>query len=173
MTEEAAILAGARENSRSARWVEVVERYRSEVTDKKTGSTDAGLTTRRFDAWLPTIPSWQNKVFHQVTGNDLAAWRCRLRHVQRGRACCVRRSNTGPSGLWLSKQWKWAGSSPWKEITLPAASYARRRVSRWMEVRRISLCWRIAALGPADGYARNRLGDDDCACIPPRAAAKF
>lgn len=136
VAEEAAILAGARGEFPQRTLAEAVERYRSEVTNKKTGST-VRADNLRFDAWLRDYPELANKVFHQVTGNDLAAWRdARLQHVS-GASVLREAQQYRPIWTLAIKQWKWAGSSPWKEITLPAASYARRRVSRWMEVRRI------------------------------------
>ena len=136
VAEEAAILAGARGEFPQRTLAEAVERYRREVTDKKTGSTvrSDGL---RFDAWMRDYPELASKVFHQISGDDLARWRdARLQHVS-GSSVLREAQQFRPIWTLAIKQWKWAGKSPWKEITLPAASYARRRVSRWMEIRRI------------------------------------
>ncbi len=136
VAEEAAILAGARGEFPQRTLAEAVERYRNEVTNKKTGST-VRADNLRFDAWLRDYPELANKVFHQITGNDLAAWRdARLQHVS-GASVLREAQQYRPIWTLATKQWKWAGSSPWKEITLPAASYARRRVSSWMEIRLI------------------------------------
>src|SRR5256885_4609469 len=51
VAEEAAILAGARGEFPRRTLAEAVERYRREVTDKKTAST-ARADHLRFDAWL-------------------------------------------------------------------------------------------------------------------------
>ncbi|MDR3005482.1 MAG: tyrosine-type recombinase/integrase [Acidovorax sp.] len=136
VAEEAAILAGARGDYPQRTLAEAVERYRKEVTDKKPAST-ARADNLRFDAWLRDFPELASKVFHQITGDDLAKWRdARLQQVT-GSSVLRQAQQFRPIWTLAIKQWKWAGSSPWKEITLPAPSYARRRVSRWMEIRRI------------------------------------
>src|SRR5256885_10836543 len=56
-------------------------RSRREVTDKKTAST-ARADHLRFDAWLREFPELASKVFHEITGDDLARWRdARLQQV--------------------------------------------------------------------------------------------
>src|SRR5256885_248733 len=81
VAEEAAILAGARGEFPRRTLAEAVERYRREVTDKKTAST-ARADHLRFDAWLREFPELASKVFHEITGDDLARWRdARLQQV--------------------------------------------------------------------------------------------
>jgi hypothetical protein len=52
------------------------------------------------------------KVFHQITGNDLAAWRdARLQHVS-GASVLREAQQYRPIWTLAIKQWKWAGSKP-------------------------------------------------------------
>jgi hypothetical protein len=103
VAEEAAILAGARGEFPQRTLAEAVERYRREVTSKRTDTT-ARADNLRFDAWLRDHPDLAGKVFHQIT----AMLGCSTSAVP---ACCERLSSIGLA----IKQWKWAGSSPRKE----------------------------------------------------------
>ena len=136
VAEEAAILAGARGEFPRRTLAEAVERYRREVTDKKTAST-ARADHLRFDAWLREFPELAAKVFHEITGDDLARWRdARLQQVS-GASVLREAQQFRPIWTLAVKQWKWVGKSPWTEIKLPAKSHARRRTGQWSEVRRM------------------------------------
>jgi integrase len=136
VAEEAAILAGARGEFPRRTLAEAVERYRREVTDKKTAST-ARADHLRFDAWLREFPELAVKVFHEITGDDLARWRdARLQQVS-GASVLREAQQFRPIWTLAVKQWKWVGKSPWPEIKLPAKSHARRRTGQWSEVRRM------------------------------------
>lgn len=136
LAEEAAILAGARGEFPQRTLREAVKRYRDEVTAKKSAST-ARADNLRFDAWLRDYPELADKAFHAITGDDLAAWRDARWKLVSGATVLREAQQYRPVWTLAIKQWKWAGKSPWKEITLPPEAYARRRVSRWMEIRRI------------------------------------
>lgn len=113
-----------------------MERYRREVTDKKPAST-ARADNLRFDAWLRDFPDLASKVFHEVTGDDLARWRdARLQQVS-GSSVLREAQQFRPIWTLGVKQWKWAGKSPWQEIRLPAKAHARRRTGGWTEIRRM------------------------------------
>ncbi len=91
----------------------------------------------RFDAWLREFPELASKVFHEITGDDLARWRdARLQQVS-GASVLREAQQFRPIWTLAVKQWKWVGKSPWPEIKLPAKSHARRRTGQWSEVRRM------------------------------------
>ncbi|QPS11446.1 tyrosine-type recombinase/integrase [Delftia acidovorans] len=144
VAEEAAILAGARGEFPRRTLAEAVERYRCEVTDKKPSST-ARADNLRFDAWLREFPELAAKVFHEVTGDDLARWRdARLKQVS-GSSVLREAQQFRPIWSLAVKQWKWAGKSPWPEIKLPGKAHARRRTGQWSEIR---LMLRSAMVSP-------------------------
>jgi integrase len=136
VAEEAAILAGARGEFPRRTLAEAVQRYRTEVTDRKAAAT-ARADHLRFEAWLRDFPELAGKLFHEISGDDLARWRdARLACVS-GSSVLREAQQFRPIWTLAIKQWKWAGKSPWVEIRLPAKAHARRRTGQWAEVRRM------------------------------------
>ncbi len=137
-------MAGARGEFPQRTLAEAVERYRREVTDKKPSAT-ARADNLRFDAWLREFPELAGKVFHEITGDDLARWRDARLALVSGSSVLREAQQFRPVWTLAVKQWKWAGKSPWPEIKLPAKAHARRRTGQWAEVR---LMLRSAMVSP-------------------------
>ena len=134
VAEEAAIIAGARGQFPSRTLAEAVARYRREVTDKKRPAV-ARADNLRFDAWLRDFPALASKVFHEITPDDLAAWRdARLSQVSESSVLREAQQFRPIWGLAI-EQWLWAGKSPWKGVKLPSKGHARTRLPTWQEVR--------------------------------------
>lgn len=136
VAEEAAILAGTRGEYPSRTLADAVARYRLEVTDKKPAATSRA-DNLRFDAWLRDYPDLAGKIFHKITGEDLAAWRDARLELVSGSSVLREAQQFRPIWTLAVRQWKWAGKSPWAEIKLPAKAHARRRVGGWEEIRLI------------------------------------
>lgn len=134
IAEEAAIVAGASGQFPSRTLAEAVDRYRREVTGKKDARTSRA-DNLRFDAWLRDFPELAGKVFHQITAEDIAAWKAkRLAQVSESSVLREAQQFRPIWGLAID-QWVWAGKSPWKGVKLPAKGHARTRLPTWKEVR--------------------------------------
>lgn len=139
IAEEAAILAGKRNQFPRRTLREAVKRYQAEVTDKKAEKKPkvARADNLRFEAWLRDYPDLANKVFCEITGDDLAAWRDARRKVVSEASVLREAQQYRPLWTLAMKQWKWAGVSPWRDITLPPKGHARKKKTRWQEIRLI------------------------------------
>lgn len=134
ITQEAAILAGERNKFHAVSLAEAVARYKAEVIAKKPAEA-ARADLIRLDAWLRDFPALASKALHQITAQDLAAWRdARLRDVA---MATVSREVKLYRPIWTMavREWKWAGESPWPSVALPRKAPARKRVGRWEELR--------------------------------------
>lgn len=139
LAEEAAILAGKRGQFPARTLREAVKRYQVEVTDKKAAKKPkvARADNLRFEAWLRDFPELADKVFHQITGNDLATWRDKRLQVVSQASVLREAQQFRPVWTLAIRQWKWAGASPWKDITLPPKGHARRKKTLWQQIRQI------------------------------------
>ena len=134
LQEEAAILAGTHGDYPDKTLADAIDRYRKEVTNKRRTKRADNL---RFDAILRDFPGLAGKVLHKITPDDLAAWRdTRLKAVS-GSSALREAQQLRPIWTLAIDQWKWAGSSPWKGVKLPAKAHARRRGTQWSEVRQL------------------------------------
>ena len=137
VTEEAAILAGARGEFPRKTLGDAIDRYLREVTAKKAKlRPDVARADRlRFEAWMRDFPWLAEKVLSEITTTDLAKWRdARMAQVSES---SVLRELQLYRPLWglAIDEWKWAGTSPWKGLRLPRKAHARRRSTMWQEVR--------------------------------------
>lgn len=95
----------------------------------------AYLSREGFDAWLRDFPQLAAKVFHEISPDDLAAWRDkRLSQVSESSVLREAQQFRPIWGLAID-QWLWAGKSPWKGVKLPGKGHARTRLPTWREVR--------------------------------------
>lgn len=132
--EEAAILAGARGEYPARTLSEAIDRYIGEVTrHRRTKRADI----LRFEAWRRDFPGLAAKVLHEITPADLGAWRdARLAKVS-GASVLREAQQFRPIWTLAITEWKWAGSSPWKGLRLPAKKHARTRLAARDETRAI------------------------------------
>lgn len=139
VAEEAALLAGERQQWPSRTVAEAVDRYLREVVSRKAKrSKSAARADRlRFDAWMREFPWLADKVMHEVTAEDLGRWRdARLAAVSE--ASVLREAQLyRPMWTRAMDEWRWVGSSPWKGLKLPGKGHARTRLPTWREVRLI------------------------------------
>lgn len=130
--EEGKILSGKGGNFPSHTLKDAFDRYECEVSKKKRGHHAESL---RFTAWLRDFPLLCGKVMHQITPDDIGAWRDeRLKSVS---ASSVVRESAQLRNVWTvaANEWGWCGESPWKKVKLPAKAHARTRKTSWREVK--------------------------------------
>lgn len=131
--EEAAILAGTREEFPDKTFGDALDRYEREVTSKKKKAKRADLL--RFAALRRDFPDLVGKVFHEITTGDLGAWRDARAEKVSGSSVLREAQQLRPIWTLAIDEWRWAGRSPWTALKLPKKSHARTRKAVWSEVR--------------------------------------
>lgn len=131
--EEAAILDGTASLWPLKTLADAIDRYEREVTPGKGAQKYERVVfgiVRRDHADLC------GKVLHQITPDDLAAWRDARAAAVSG-STVVRESHL-LRNVWTvaARQWRWTPEpSPWRHLTLPAANPPRERINGWREIR--------------------------------------
>ena len=130
--EEGKILSGKAGGYPSFTLKDAFDRYEKQVSRTKRGSHAEAL---RFTACVRDFPALCGKVLHEVTPDDIGAWRdARLKVVS---PSSVVREAAQLRNVWTvaENEWGWCGASPWKKVKLPAKGHARTRRTDWQEVR--------------------------------------
>jgi integrase len=142
VAEEAAILAGQRGLLPAYTFKQAIDKYRKEVINKKPKERSRA-DNLRLDFLEREFPELVAKVFHEIRGEDLAAWRDK--RLETVTADTMMREVNLYRPIWTLaiKEWRWVKESPWKQMRLPKKGKARKRRGMWQEIRRI---WRSACM---------------------------
>ena len=113
---------------------DAVTRYLREVTSKRRRAREDRL---RFVALLRDYPELADKVLHEITPADIAAWRdSRLQKVS-GSSVLREAQQYRPIWQLAINEWGWCKESPWSGVRLPPKAHARMRRVSWREARAI------------------------------------
>ena len=135
MREEAAILDGTASRWPAKTVADAIKRYLAEVTPTKGGARAESIMLKHT---LAEFPSLCGKLLHEVTTDDLGAWRDeRLKTVS---GSTVIRYGAVLRNVWTvaGREWAWCPrDSPWADLRFPTHNPARVRVNGWREIRRM------------------------------------
>lgn len=135
MREEAAILDGTGSKWPAKTLADAIKRYLREVTPTKGSAKSEGVMLRHT---LAEFKDLCGKLLHEITTEDLAAWRdARLKTVS---GSTVIRYGAVLRNVWTvaGKEWAWCPRpSPWPDLKFPTPNPPRERVNGWREIRQM------------------------------------